>query len=122
MSKENTVEQYFEALRNQNLAGIVALYSDDATVEDPVGTPVHMGKEAITEFYQQATAVKLGVKRLGDVRCAGDFAAFRFAITVPNANGPLVMEVIDTLKFKEAGKIVEMKAYWGNKNCKPVNL
>jgi len=119
MSKENTVEQYFEALRNQDLAGIVALYSDDATVEDPVGTPVHVGKEAITKFYQRATAVKLGVELLGDVRCAGDFAAFPFAIAMPSEHGPLVMEVIDTFKFDDAGKIVEMKAYWGKQNCKP---
>lgn len=116
MSKVNVVEQYLKALNTQNLDAIVALYAPDATVEDPVGTPLHSGREAIRAFYTRATSIKLTAKSLGDTRCAGDFAAFLFSITLPSEHGPMCIEVIDTFKFNSEGKITEMKAYWDEKN------
>lgn len=117
MSKSLTVEKYMSALNAQDLNGIVALYAEDATVEDPIGTPMITGKNAIREFYGKATNIKLNVTPLGDVRIAGDFAAFPFAISLPCETGQMRIEVIDTFKFNEQGLITEMKAYWGEDNC-----
>lgn len=117
MSKTRTVEKYISALNARDLNGIVALYSADATVEDPVGTPVITGKEAIREFYSQATCINLQLELLGDVRVSGNFVAFPFAIKLPAEMGPVRMEVIDTFKFNEQGLITEMKAYWNEDNC-----
>lgn len=36
---------------------VVALFADDATVEDPVGSPVVAGREAILAFYRHATSL-----------------------------------------------------------------
>jgi len=117
MSKSHAVEKYISALNAQDLNGIVALYAEEATVEDPIGTPIITGISAIREFYGKATNIKLNVNLLGDVRIAGDFAAFSFAITLPSETGQMRIEVIDTLKFNEQGLITEMKAYWGEDNC-----
>ena len=117
MSKTRTVEKYISALNAQNLDGIVALYSEDATVEDPVGTPIIIGKNAISEFYSKATCINLQLELLGDVRVSGDFVAFPFAIKLPAERGKVRMEVIDTFKFNKQGLITEMKAYWSKDNC-----
>ena len=46
-----TVNRYLELLAKANAEDIAALYADDATVEDPVGSDVHIGRQAITGFY-----------------------------------------------------------------------
>ncbi len=120
MSNANVVEKYLTALNNQDLDSIAALYAQDATVEDPVGTPLHTGIEAIREFYTKATSIKLTAELLGDVRCAGEFVAFPFSITLPSEHGPMCIEVIDTFKLNSEGKITEMKAYWNEQNTKLV--
>jgi steroid delta-isomerase len=117
MSKARTVERYISALNVQNLDGIIALYAEDATVEDPIGTPIIEGKVAIREFYSKATSIKLSARLLGDVRVAGDFVTFPFAITLPSEAGQMRIEVIDTFKINEQGLITEMKAFWGEDNC-----
>lgn len=117
MSKANTVEKYMKALCGQDLDGIVALYAQDATVEDPIGTPIHTGKAAIREFYSKATSVKLSASLSGELRIAGDFVAFPFTIIIPSEKGETRMEIIDTFKFNEQGLVTEMKAYWSEKNC-----
>src|SRR4051812_13947614 len=47
------LETYVAALNAKNVPAIMALYADDATVEDPAGTPVKKGKAAIEAFYGQ---------------------------------------------------------------------
>lgn len=117
MSKLRTVEKYMSALNAQDLNGIVDLYAESATVEDPIGTPIITGKDAIREFYSKATSIELNACLSGDIRIAGDFAAFPFAIMLSSETGKMRIEVIDTFKFNEHGLITEMKAYWGEDNC-----
>ena len=52
----------------------------------------------------------------GPIRSGGDYAAFAFSAKL-NLNGQdLRVDVIDTFKFNEAGKVIEMKAYFGPGN------
>ncbi len=44
--------KYLTALADKDLEGILALYADDAVVEDPVGSEPHVGMAAIREFYK----------------------------------------------------------------------
>ncbi|MGH8457655.1 MAG: nuclear transport factor 2 family protein, partial [Stenotrophobium sp.] len=64
MSKEKTMkaamQAYIDLFNRSDADGIAALYADDATVEDPVGSPLKVGKAAITDFYRMA--IKTGAK------------------------------------------------------------
>lgn len=51
----STVEQYV-ARFSDDRDGWLALWAPDATMEDPVGSPVRHGVEAIAEFYDQSQA------------------------------------------------------------------
>lgn len=118
MSNSSVVEKYLTALSNQDLDAIVSLYAEDATIEDPVGTSLHIGRAAIRAFYAKATCIELKASLLGDIREAGDFLAFPFLIEMPGDNGKIRMEIIDTFNINKFGLISEMKAYWSKDNVK----
>ena len=116
MSREQHLQsmpdQYLQAVNNQELEAILALYADDAVVEDPVGSePLH-GKEAIRAFYTRVVASGAKGERTGSVRVAGDDVAFAFVLTLPGMR----IEVIDTFCLNADGLIVAMRAYWGPLN------
>lgn len=52
-----TVERYWACFSAGDKAGWLALYDDDATVEDPVGSDVHRGHDEIGAFWDQSRAL-----------------------------------------------------------------
>lgn len=111
-AKSARVHQYMEAVSTGNLDLIRDIYADNATVEDPVGTPAHSGIEAILRFYGAFKNLGVTTELTGPIRCAGNAAAFSFDAKV----GPSRIEVIDVFEFNDEGKVVSMKAYWGPEN------
>lgn len=112
--KINTVHQYVEAFATQDINIIKAMFADDARVEDPVGTDIHEGIEAIVAFYENALSSGAKLNLTGDVRCAGTAAAFPFQVIM----GDSTIDIIDVFYFNDEGKVVDMKAYWGPENFK----
>lgn len=49
-----TLQAYVDGISGDDVETILALFSDDAVVEDPVGTDPHIGKQALRGFYQMA--------------------------------------------------------------------
>lgn len=96
----------------------VALFANEATVEDPVGTPIKRGHPEILEFYSGAMATGAKLELLGDPRCAADYVAFPFTVTLEWGGQKSLIEVIDTFRLDDEGKITEMRAYWGPENMK----
>lgn len=113
---EAVVHAYVRALNEQDLEAIVALYADDATVEDPVGTEPVRGREAIRAFYARSVALPLQVRLEGPVRVAGRECAFAFSVGVVYEGRRSTFRPIDTFRFDDAGRIVQMRAYFGPAN------
>lgn len=107
--------KYLAALAGKDLEGILALYADDAVVEDPVGSEPHVGIAAIREFYKGVVEFDLEAELDGQVRIAGSEVAFAFI--VKNITGGLAMHIIDVFKFNDEGKVVSMRAFWGETNA-----
>lgn len=112
------VHAYIAGFASGEPAAIAALFADDATVEDPVGTPIKQGKAEILEFYTGSMATGAKLELLGEPRCAGDTVAFPFAVKLEWGGQKSVIEVIDTFRLDEHGKIAEMRAFWGPANMK----
>ncbi|MBN7798887.1 nuclear transport factor 2 family protein [Parahaliea mediterranea] len=106
------VDRYVEAFANNDLGIIRELFADDATVEDPVGSDIHRGIEAICAFYEGALGAGPTLALSGVPRCAGNAVAFPFQVRMPGMS----LDVIDVFEFNDAGKIASMKAYWGPDN------
>lgn len=113
------VHAYVAALNAGDLDGIVALYADDASVEDPVGSTPLVGTEAIRAFYARSTAIALQVTLDGEVRVAGNECAFPFSVSFVHEGRRTTIRPIDTFRFDEAVRIVQMRAFFGPGNIYP---
>jgi len=109
------VHKYVEAFDKQDMNIIREIYADDATVEDPVGTDLHVGIEAVCAFYEGALGSGAKLALTGDPRCTGNAVAFPFQVQMPG----VVVDIIDVFEFNDAGKVKAMKAYWSDGNMKP---
>ena len=107
----STVNRYIELVAKGSADDLVELYADDATVEDPVGGEVHIGRQAIHGFYSAINEVQRECE-LVTLRIAGNEAAFQFRLTVTAGEHRMVIEPIDVMAFDSRGKIASMKAYW----------
>lgn len=106
-----TVHRYIELVATGSADDIVELYADDATVEDPVGGEVHIGRQAIRGFYAAVSGAQRECE-LVTLRVAGHEAAFQFRLTVTAGEHKMVIEPIDVMVFDAEGKVAAMKAYW----------
>jgi steroid delta-isomerase len=102
-------DTYLAALSEGDVDGIMALYADDATVEDPVGSPVKRGSE-IREFYESTKNVSLKATRVGPVTVASARAAFLFRLDVAVGDQNIVLASTDIMTFDDAGKVTSMTA------------
>ena len=111
-----TINRYLELLAAGQPENIADLYADDATVEDPVGGEVHIGRRAIVGFYGNLAGVQAEFDVV-TVRALGREAAFFWGLTLDlGEGGKMRIEIISTMTFDGEGKITSMKAYWGPEN------
>jgi steroid Delta-isomerase len=107
----DTVNRYIDLVATGSADDLVELFADDATVEDPVGGEVHIGRQAIHGFYSAVNDVQRDCE-LVSLRVAGNEAAFQFRLTVTAGEHRMVIEPIDVMVFDSRGKVTAMKAYW----------
>lgn len=114
----SVVHAYVAGFASGDVEAIVNLFAEDGTVEDPVGTDIRRGHQAIREFYGFSMATGARLELLGDPRCAADYVAFPFAVLLDWQGQKSRIEVIDTFRINDSGKIAEMRAFWGATNMK----
>jgi len=111
-----TANSYIDGFAQHNVAAIIELFADNATVEDPVGSTQVTGQAAIRNFYEHAMSMRLTLTLEGPVRIVADYAAFPFSIHLTTSNGKRRIDAIDIFRFNKDGKIIEMRAFWGPQN------
>ncbi len=112
-SKRQAVHSYIRALNEGDLEAIVALYADDAEVEDPVGSVPKRGLAEIRAFYAGSVQLKLQVELEGPIRAVANEAAFAFRVTFNYLGKTTTIRPIDVFRFDAAGRIVQMRAFFG---------
>ena len=103
------MQSYIDSFNGGSPETVVALFADDATVEDPVGSPLKRGKEELLAFYRYtiSTGAKLALD--APIRGShGNAAAMAFSAKI----GTMTIRVIDVMTFDEAGRFTSMKAYF----------
>ena len=105
-------ERYPELVSKGDVEGIVEMYAADATIEDPIGSPLHEGTDAIRAFYK-AAAGTIAMKQTGPVRVAGLEAATPLVVLIgPEGPDRKALDIISVMVFDEGGKVTSMRAYW----------
>lgn len=110
------VQRYVAALNARDLDAIMALYADDAVVEDPVGSTPKCGAADIRAFYAGSVALELEVELEGAVRAVQNEAAFAFRVSFPVSGRRMAVRPIDVMRFNDQGRIVHMRAFFGPEN------
>lgn len=105
------VTNYLDAVSSGPSSTIAALYAEDATLEDPVGGEVRVGREAIEAFYGALDGVDCKTELL-TIRVSGNNAAFHFRVVTEIDGNAYAIEPIDVMTFDDRGAITSMRAYW----------
>jgi steroid delta-isomerase len=107
----DTVNRYAELLANGSADELAALYTVDATVEDPVGSGVRYGRDEIRELYSRVEKQDRTVELLS-VHVNGNEAAFLARLTVITGDIHTGIDGIDVMTFDDQAKIRSMRAFW----------
>jgi len=100
--------------------GIVALYTDDATAEIPVGGPLHRGIDAIRAFYF-GNELAERVEITGAVCIAGNEAAAPMRALIERDDGLIEIDVIDVVEVDPAtNRFKKLRAFFDLSGARPV--
>ncbi|MGA7050401.1 MAG: nuclear transport factor 2 family protein [Mycobacterium sp.] len=106
-----TVNHYLELVASGTADDIVGLYAADATVEDPVGSELRRGHDAIREFYTAFQDVPKETE-LAELRAAGSEATFLWHLTLDTGDSRTRISPISLMTFDEDARITSMRAFW----------
>lgn len=106
-----TIRTYLDTVATGDAAAVAALYAPDATLEDPVGSDVRRGRDAIAEFYGGLAGAELTTELLTARVCELQ-AAFHFRVVTTAGDAKYIVEPIDVMTFDADGLITSMRAFW----------
>src|SRR5215203_143601 len=119
---QNLTSQQIEAVIEDAFAGLVAFdvprvvnhFASDAVLEDPVGTPPIVGKEAITAYLGTFPTLFSEMKLYSlDVKVCGQEAAVKWRLRFRTKTGNVFfLDGIGIFKFNEEGKIQSEREYF----------
>ena len=111
---EAIFETYLERHVARDLEGVVSLFAADAVVEDPVGSPSHIGRAAIREFIRSAHQRngQLRVERIGPVVVCGREAAAHIRAAAEATDFQLALDVLYTIALDDTGEISSLRAFF----------
>jgi len=109
-----TIDRYTAAFSAGDRDGLLACFTDDACIEDPVGSPRLQGMDAIGGFFDQnqALADSVELRRTGPVRVAAGEAAFPMQARPTIGGTTYCIHIIDVMTFADDGRITTMRAFW----------
>ena len=116
-----TIDAYTAAYGDDR-EGWVALFADDARVEDPVGSEPRVGRAAIAAFWDETHALSDAVRleRTGPVRVAAGEAAFPMQAVLTMGDATMALPIIDVMTFDDDGRITSMRAFWDMADLAPI--
>jgi steroid delta-isomerase len=112
-----TVNRYLELVAKGTADDILTLYAPDATIEDPIGSDVRRGHDAIREFYAAFQDAKKETE-LAELRVGDHEAAFLWHLTLDAGESRSRISPISTMTFDEDAKITSMRAFWSPSDVK----
>ncbi len=108
-----TVDAYVDAYARNDKNAFLSLWAPEGVLEDPVGTPTHVGATALGAFWDGARELADRIELLPEqVIVAGDEAAMVFEIRAHMGDGGLVMHAVDVMRMDDHGRLTSVRAYW----------
>lgn len=111
---EHLFERYLAYHGSADTDGVVTLFSEDATLEDPVGAPVLSGRAAIHDFFRatHARQGRLAFERVGSLLVRGVELAVHVRARLERDLAGSWTDVIYTFRLDGDGRIRALRAYF----------
>ena len=113
-----TVKRYLELVAKGSADDITALYADDATIEDPIGSDLRRGRDAIHGFYAAFENAEKATELVA-IKAAGSEVAFLWRLTISTGDTGNRIEIISVMTFDDDAKITSMRAFWSPADLTP---
>lgn len=109
----STISQYLALFSAGEREAWLDLWADGATMEDPVGTPVKVGRDEIGSFYDQGhgSADAIELRPDGQPLVIGAEASFAFQVRPTLGGTTFAMRAIDVMTFDEDARITSQRAF-----------
>jgi steroid delta-isomerase len=117
-----TIDRYVAAFCADDRDSYVALFSSDATVEDPVGSGVCTGPDEIGAFWDSVhgLASSIALERRGAPRIAAGEAAWNLRAVSDLGDVKVFVDIIDVMTFADDGRITSLRAFWDMGDMAPL--
>ena len=117
-----TVDAYVAAYKANDRDSFLALFAPDAEWTDPVGTPVHHGRDGVAEFWDTTRAmVDSIVLRPIHVHVCDNEAALVMEIHSVVGGSGMLLDAVDVFTFDDEARIKTGKAYWELAKARPAS-
>lgn len=116
-----TIDAYLAAFTAGDRAGYVDCFAENASLEDPVGTPRREGRDDIGAFWDEVHVMPdaIELRPLGLRVVSGPDAALTLQARASIGGQTLVVDVIDVMTFDDAGKITSLRAFFDPAAMRP---
>lgn len=116
-----TVEQYLQTFSAGDREGWLDLFTPDATLEDPVGTDVCKGRDAVGAFWDnsRAAADQITLKLVQGPGGNDREAAFAMEAHATIGGQTMIVPTIDVMTFADDGRISSQRAFWASADIRP---
>ena len=99
-------DAYVAAYRNNDKAALLELFADDCEFTDPVGTPTHVGRDAVGKFWDDARAMADSiVLEQKDVTICANEVAMLIEIHATIGGNTMIMDAVDIFVFNDDNQI-----------------
>lgn len=115
------VDDYVAAMSTNDKDRYVALFAENGTVEDPVGSDIRKGHAEIGEFWDMVHTLSetITLIRTGPVRVAGNELAFPMQAVSDVGGTEMVVDIIDVFTVDDDRRITAMRAFWDMSEMRP---
>jgi steroid delta-isomerase len=109
-----TISSYLALFSAGDREGWLALFAPDATLEDPVGSPVLRGREEIATFWDNTflLADSITLVLVQGPGVCGNEAAFAMEARGRTGDSEIVIPTIDVMAFDDEARIRSQRAFW----------
>lgn len=108
------LQAYVDRINTGDADGVTALFAPDATIEDPVGSPIKRGPE-IAAWFHDTVAFNTRIYPAAPIRGShGAEAALAFDVEfTPPGERRMRIRSVDVCTFDELGRITSLRGFWG---------
>jgi steroid delta-isomerase len=114
---KSAIGRYQATFNSGDRDGWLALFAEDASLEDPAGSPPRKGREGLSDFWDEihdgkSSGTGRSVRMIQGPAVCGLEAAWAFQLQIPRGDRTALVEIIDQATFTEDGRIRHLRAFW----------